>query len=101
MKNNRILSKKIIEKLAHILNVIAVPVGILIVWQVLSSLGILLEVILPSPLKVIQAFVSMVKQGTLQIDYTGRGIYHDHWSERLRKNNAAQTDCRAGKGLRG
>jgi sulfonate transport system permease protein len=44
------------------------PVLILALWQLLSSLGVLYEAVLPSPAKVINAFVEIVKDGSLFVD---------------------------------
>ncbi len=51
-----------------LINTIAVPVLLLILWQVLSGSGLLLEVILPSPLKVIKALFRIISDGTLGKD---------------------------------
>lgn len=58
----------ILQKLQAILNTCAVPLAILVLWQILSSVGLLMEVILPSPVKVIEAFCGMVRDGSLKID---------------------------------
>ena len=49
-------------------NLLIVPLGLLAIWQILASNGILLEVILPSPIKVVKAFFAMIEDGTLIID---------------------------------
>ncbi len=56
------------EKLGRILNSIIFPLIILAIWQILGSLGILYETILPSPAKVVKAFIEIVKDGTLAVD---------------------------------
>lgn len=50
------------------INLLIVPLGLLAIWQMLASNGILLEVILPSPIKVVKAFFAMIEDGTLIID---------------------------------
>ena len=67
-KKQENVAKGMLEKAKEILNTCAVPLGILILWQVLSSLGLLMEVILPSPVKVIEAFFEMVRDGSLEVD---------------------------------
>lgn len=64
---------QVVGKLAweHIktwVNLLAVPVLLLILWQALASAGLLMEVILPSPLKIVKAFFQMLEDGTLFID---------------------------------
>ena len=49
-------------------NILIVPFLLLAVWQLLASRGVLMEVILPSPVKVVKAFFAMVEDGTLAID---------------------------------
>jgi len=55
-------------RVVALINTIAVPVLLLILWQVLSGSGLLLEVILPSPLKVIKALFRIISDGTLGKD---------------------------------
>ena len=61
-------SNKIGVRLLALVNTIAVPVLLLLLWQLLSGSGLLLEVILPSPIKVVKAFIEIVKDGTLGTD---------------------------------
>ncbi len=61
-------STKLGPRIVALINTIAVPVLLLLVWQVLSGSGLLLEVILPSPLKVIKALGAMISDGTLAKD---------------------------------
>lgn len=56
------------EKILKLLNSIFFPLIILALWQILGSLGILYETILPSPVKVIKALFSMIEDGTLIVD---------------------------------
>ncbi len=60
--------KHLTSKLKNALNVTAIPIGLLLLWQILSSKGILLEVILPSPASVAKALYEITADGTLQID---------------------------------
>ncbi len=66
-------SSKLGPRLLALFNTIAVPVLLLALWQVLSGSGVLLDVILPSPVKVVKAFIEMVKDGTLGIDLAVSG----------------------------
>jgi len=43
------------------------------VWQLLSSMGLLLDVVLPSPWKVCMAFLGIIRDGTLLIDLKDSG----------------------------
>lgn len=49
-------------------NTLFVPVLIVVIWQILSNAGLLYEVILPSPVKVVTAFWEIVMNGTLAVD---------------------------------
>ncbi|MBR1861504.1 MAG: ABC transporter permease [Lachnospiraceae bacterium] len=55
------------------LNTIAVPVLLLALWQILSGSGLLLDVILPSPVKVVKALFEMIKDGSLGVDLAVSG----------------------------
>lgn len=55
-------------------NLWCIPLLLLIVWQVLSSMGILLEVVLPSPLQVLGGLRTIIQDGTLAIDLRDSGI---------------------------
>ena len=66
-------SSKLGPRLLALFNTIAVPVLLLALWQILSGSGLLLDVILPSPVKVVKAFIEMVKDGTLGIDLAVSG----------------------------
>lgn len=61
------------DKLLKILNSSFVPVILVIIWQALSSAGVLYDVILPSPIKVVEGFWEMVEDGTLLIDIAVSG----------------------------
>ncbi len=61
-------SNKIGVRLLALVNTIAVPVLLLLLWQILSGSGLLLDVILPSPVKVVKAFFEIIKDGTLGTD---------------------------------
>ena len=66
-------SSKLGPRLLALFNTIAVPILLLALWQILSGSGLLLDVILPSPVKVVKAFIEMVKDGTLGIDLAVSG----------------------------
>ena len=61
-------SDKLGPRLAALINTLAVPILLLLLWQILSGSGLLLEVILPSPLKVVKALIKMISDGTLAKD---------------------------------
>ena len=56
------------DRLLRVGNAVIFPLIILLIWQILGSLGVLYETILPSPVKVVRAFISIVKDGSLAID---------------------------------
>jgi sulfonate transport system permease protein len=56
------------QKLKIYANSLLAPVILIVVWQSLSNAGFLLDVILPSPLKVVKAFWGIINDGTLFID---------------------------------
>ncbi|TQI66825.1 ABC transporter permease [Clostridium sp. KNHs216] len=55
-------------------NLMIVPLLLLAVWQILSGTGLLLEVVLPSPWKVLMGLRSIILDGTLGIDLRDSGI---------------------------
>ncbi len=59
---------KYLDNVKERFSAIIFPVIILVLWQVLSLLGVLYEVILPAPVKVLSAFIGIVKDGSLFID---------------------------------
>jgi sulfonate transport system permease protein len=60
----------ILERVKIYANLLLVPAVLLLTWQLLSGAGLLLEVILPSPLKVVRALVQITKDGSLALDFT-------------------------------
>lgn len=60
--------KAVLEAVKTWANLLAVPVLLLIIWQVLAGAGLLMEVILPSPVKIVKAFFQIIEDGTLAID---------------------------------
>lgn len=56
------------DRLKRAGNAVIFPFIILLLWQILGSMGILYETILPAPTKVAKAFVEIVKDGSLAID---------------------------------
>lgn len=56
------------DRLLRAGNAVIFPLIILLLWQILGSMGILYETILPAPTKVAKAFVEIVKDGSLAID---------------------------------
>jgi sulfonate transport system permease protein len=75
MSVNNFKSKKtpqgilIFEKVKIYANMFLIPVVLLLIWQFLSGAGLLLEVILPSPVKVLSALVQITKDGSLALDF--------------------------------
>ncbi len=59
---------KIQDRVIIILNLLIVPIALISIWQFFASNGLLMEVILPSPVKVIRAFFAMIEDGTLILD---------------------------------
>jgi sulfonate transport system permease protein len=59
----------IFEKFKIYANLLMIPAALLLIWQLLSSAGLLLEVVLPSPLKVLQALAQITKDGSLALDF--------------------------------
>ena len=66
-------SSKLGPRLLALLNTIAVPVLLLALWQILSGSGLLLDVILPSPVKVIKGLIEIIRDGTLGVDLAVSG----------------------------
>ncbi len=62
--------KAVLEAVKTWANLLAVPVLLLIIWQALAGAGLLMEVILPSPVKIVKAFFQIIEDGTLAIDLT-------------------------------
>jgi sulfonate transport system permease protein len=62
------------EKTKITANVAAVPVLLIVVWQSLASAGLLLEVVLPSPVKTLLALKEMIRDGTLFLDFKTSGV---------------------------
>ena len=56
------------SRIGKYLNMTVVPFILLVIWQSLSSAGLLYEVILPSPLKCVSALGEIIKNGSLKID---------------------------------
>jgi sulfonate transport system permease protein len=55
------------------INSAAAPIFLIILWQSLSVAGVFIEVILPSPLRVIKGLVKIIGDGTLAIDLKASG----------------------------
>lgn len=66
-------SSKLWPRLLALLNTIAVPVLLLALWQILSGSGLLLDVILPSPVKVVKGLIEIIRDGTLGVDLAVSG----------------------------
>jgi sulfonate transport system permease protein len=56
------------EKVKIYANMSAIPIFLLILWQVMSNAGFLLDIILPSPVKVARALREIILNGTLYKD---------------------------------
>jgi sulfonate transport system permease protein len=61
------------EKTKVFANVAAVPIMLIVIWQSMASAGLLLEVVLPSPVKTIIALKEMILDGTLFLDFKTSG----------------------------
>ena len=64
----------LINRIKIYANLMIVPVLLLAAWQLLSSTGLLLEVVLPSPWKVLMGLETIILNGTLAIDLRDSGI---------------------------
>lgn len=56
------------KRVVRLLNTAAIPIGLILLWQYLSSSHILNELFLPSPVQVIKGLVEMAEAGTLWLD---------------------------------
>ena len=63
-----------ISRIKIYVNLMIVPLLLLTVWQILSGTGLLLEVVLPSPWKVLMGLRSIILDRTLGIDLRDSGI---------------------------
>lgn len=50
------------------------PAFLLLVWQILSNFGVIIEAVLPSPVKVLQALQQITQDGTLWVDFAASGF---------------------------
>jgi sulfonate transport system permease protein len=73
LKNFRPEGENLLGRAKVFLNLTLPPLFLLFLWHMLSTSGIFLEVILPSPVKVAEGFWKMVKDGTLAIDLRSSG----------------------------
>lgn len=67
MKKRKETFKKM-NKAANIMLFAGVPVLLLLVWEILSRKGILLESVMPSPSTIVKKGISLVESGSLQTD---------------------------------
>jgi len=63
------ISTVLLEQVKIYANLLAVPVLLVALWQLLSSSGVFLEVVLPAPTKVAAALIKIAKDGTLPKDF--------------------------------
>ncbi len=56
------------NRFARFGNAVIFPLIILLTWQVLGMMGVLYETILPSPVKVLNAFIAILQDGSLATD---------------------------------
>lgn len=61
------------EKIKAFLTSLVIPLILLILWQLLSSLGIINKIILPSPINVFHGLIDMIQDGSLAIDLRTSG----------------------------
>jgi sulfonate transport system permease protein len=50
-------------------NLLAVPAALIIIWQLLANAGVLLEIILPAPSRVVRALGRIIRDGSLGLDF--------------------------------
>ncbi len=62
-----------VDHLSGFANSAFIPVILVLIWQVLSNAGVIYEVILPSPVKVLKGFWEIVENGTLWVDIVVSG----------------------------
>ncbi|MDR3123203.1 MAG: ABC transporter permease [Treponema sp.] len=50
-------------------NLLIAPAALILLWQLLANAGVLLEIVLPAPSKVIRALARIAKDGSLALDF--------------------------------
>jgi sulfonate transport system permease protein len=58
-----------LERVKIYANLLVVPAALILVWQLLAKAGVLLEIVLPAPSKVIRALVRIIRDGSLALDF--------------------------------
>jgi sulfonate transport system permease protein len=59
----------VLERIKIYANLLAVPAAVIVIWQLLANAGVLLEIILPAPTKVILALGRIIRDGSLGLDF--------------------------------
>jgi sulfonate transport system permease protein len=59
----------ILERVKIYANLLAVPAALIVIWQILANAGVLLEIILPAPVRVVQALGRIIRDGSLGLDF--------------------------------
>jgi sulfonate transport system permease protein len=59
----------LLERAKIYANLLAVPAALIVVWQILANAGVLLEIILPAPVRVVQALGRIIRDGSLGLDF--------------------------------
>ncbi|MDR2617821.1 MAG: ABC transporter permease [Treponema sp.] len=72
-KKNPVKVNDILDKTKIIANLAAAPVLLIVLWQSLSSAGVFIEVVLPSPVNVVKGILKISRDGTLLIDLKASG----------------------------
>jgi sulfonate transport system permease protein len=57
------------ERVKIYANLLIVPAALVLVWQLLANAGVLLEIVLPAPSKVVRALLRIIRDGSLALDF--------------------------------
>jgi sulfonate transport system permease protein len=57
------------ERVKIYANLLVVPAALVLIWQLLANAGVLLEIVLPAPSKVIRALARIIRDGSLALDF--------------------------------
>jgi sulfonate transport system permease protein len=63
------LGLSFLEKVKIYTNLLIIPAVLVLIWQLLANAGVLLEIVLPAPSKVIQALARIIRDGSLALDF--------------------------------
>jgi sulfonate transport system permease protein len=72
-KKHSVKTNDVLDRIKIIANLAAAPVLLIVLWQSLSSAGVFIEVVLPSPVNVVKGVLKIIRDGTLLIDLKASG----------------------------